>query len=220
MPDFEGLRHLPPPSRPRSPTSPPRSSFSFPPLGYTIAACQPAGPAGVILRGNDSEESPSPSPREGQERRTHSHSSSRPRHNFPSDVLRVFLSKAEERILANDERCRVTRDEMREMEDQTGVDLKKIETWYTNHRRRGYPQQMSDVLHREVEKQRKAYAAAVERRDQIQQAANGDGSLEELGEAYKDLVAQKALLDRLTAWANAADQRLAAHKNRTRGPGG
>lgn len=98
----------------------------------------------------------------------------------------------------------------------------KIETWYTNHRRRGYPQQMADVLHREAERQRKAYVAAMERRDQLKQAAaNSSGaSLEELGEAYKDLVAKKALLDKLVAWAEAADQRLTAHKNRTRGSGG
>ncbi|KAL2188274.1 hypothetical protein L209DRAFT_741405 [Thermothelomyces heterothallicus CBS 203.75] len=224
----DGLRRLPPPGTPRSPLSPsrasfsPRASFSFPPLGCTAAACPPAEPTGVTLRGNDSEESSSPPPREGQERRAHSHTSSRPRHNFPSEVLRVFLSKAEERILVNDERCRVTREEMKEMKAQTGVDLKKIETWYTNHRRRGYPQQMADVLHREVEKRRKAYVAAMERRDQIKQAANsGSGSsLEELGEAYKDLVAQRALLDKLIAWADAADQRLAAHKNKTRGPAG
>ncbi|KAK4039221.1 hypothetical protein C8A01DRAFT_36845 [Parachaetomium inaequale] len=77
---------------------------------------------------------------------------SRPRHNFPAVILKVFMEKAEERILVNDDRCRFSKDQMVQIAEEAGVDIKKVETWYTNHRRRGFPQQMVEVLRREMVK--------------------------------------------------------------------
>ncbi|KAL2200907.1 hypothetical protein P885DRAFT_27137 [Corynascus similis CBS 632.67] len=198
-------RRVPSPT-PRTPVSP-GASISLPPLG--IPPCPPPVPGSVPLPGNHRKEVSPP-------RRTHA--SSRPRHNFPPSVLKVFMDKAEQKILVNDERCRLTRDEMKEMEARTNVELKKIETWFTNHRRRGYPQQMVDILHREVDKQRKAYVAAIERRDLIKQTG-GDES--EYRDAHNEVTAQRALLDKLIGWADGADHKLALHKkSRTRGQAG
>ncbi|KAL2140590.1 hypothetical protein VTI28DRAFT_3600 [Corynascus sepedonium] len=207
LPGIDELcRHLPAPSTPRTPVSP-GASISLPPLG--IPPCPPPVPVSVPLPGSHRKEVSPP-------RRTHA--SSRPRHNFPPSVLKVFMDKAEQKILVNDERCRLTRDEMKEMEARTNVELKKIETWFTNHRRRGYPQQMVDILHREVDKQRKAYVAAIERRDLIKQTG-GDES--EYRDAHNDVTAQRALLDKLIGWADGADHKLALHKkSRTRGQTG
>lgn len=77
---------------------------------------------------------------------------------------------------------------------------------------------MVDILHREVDKQRKAYVAAIERRDLIKQTG-GDES--EYRDAHNDVTAQRALLDKLIGWADGADHKLALHKkSRTRGQAG
>ncbi|EAQ91399.1 predicted protein [Chaetomium globosum CBS 148.51] len=95
--------------------------------------------------------------------------SGKTRQNFPGPVTKVFNEWAEKRILVNDDRCRFTKSEMVTIASVTDVELKQVENWYTNHRRRGFPQQMIDVLHREAKAVERKYREADQLAAQQQQ---------------------------------------------------
>ncbi|KAK3295516.1 uncharacterized protein B0H64DRAFT_147875 [Chaetomium fimeti] len=143
--------------------------------------------------------------------------SGKTRQNFPGPVTKIFNEWAEKRILVNDDRCRFTKSEMVTIASVTDVELKQVENWYTNHRRRGFPQQMIDVLHREAKAVERKYREA----DQLAQgaAAGGGGNASSPGEllrAQAEAAGLRARLADLRQWEQAARQRLAALKAKVR----
>jgi hypothetical protein len=71
----------------------------------------------------------SPSTLDGSEGQG-AHHASRPRHNFPAAILKVFMEKAEERILVNDDRCRFTKDQMVRISEEAGVDISRLPLFF------------------------------------------------------------------------------------------
>jgi hypothetical protein len=167
------------------------------------------------------------------------------RQNFPGPVTKVFNEWAEKRILVNDDRCRFTKSEMVTIAAVTDVELstsfllplspslpqtspkrltlcsvEQVENWYTNHRRRGFPQQMIDVLHREAKaverKYREADQLAQQLAQQTQQQGGTSSSSGEVLRAQAEAAGLRARLSDLRQWEQAARQRLAALKAKVR----
>ncbi|KAH6624256.1 hypothetical protein B0J18DRAFT_465494 [Chaetomium sp. MPI-SDFR-AT-0129] len=151
---------------------------------------------------------------------------SKSRQNFTPAQIKTFMDAAEAKILENDDRCKFKREEMEQIAAEANVALKQVETWYTNHRRRGFPQQTVDVLHREIQRVGRRCRELVQEADQLRQQAGADANDTDAETTPEGAAARAAQLEamhlaaRLTElenWEREAVQRLAKFRNKVRG---
>ncbi|KAH6614522.1 hypothetical protein B0J18DRAFT_460251 [Chaetomium sp. MPI-SDFR-AT-0129] len=165
-----------------------------------------------------------PSTRDGSEGPSSPSSSStivasKSRQNFTPAQIKTFIDAAKAKILENDDRCKFKREEMERIAAEANVTLKQVETWYTNHRRRGFPQQTVDVLACEIQRVGHRRRELVHKAEQLRQQAGADANDPDAAESTPEGAAARATqleamhlearLTELEGWKREAVQRLA-----------